>query len=148
MMVGDVGVWVPGKKGMRFAPGRERVYTSRLMTSVRRLKAIPVALHRVAIFLLAAAQLCVALASFSEGRYGADARAHVEASGTSLHHAHDEASCAACTARGLLSVPQFAQRPAYVSRDSATVAASQRDERPDFTARSDARPRAPPVRQA
>ncbi len=105
-------------------------------------------IDRTAIFLFAAAQLCLALASFSEGRYGADARSHVESAGTSLHHAHDEASCAACTARGLLSVPQFAQRPAYVSRDRATVVASQRDERPDFKARSDARPRAPPVRQA
>lgn len=106
------------------------------------------ALSRAAISLFAAAQLCLVLASFSEGRFGADARAHVEAAGTSVHHAHDEGGCAACTARALLSSFQPEERSFPGSNGRATVIASQREESPDYSARSGARPRAPPARQA
>ncbi len=118
------------------------------MTGVRRTGFLYLALSRAAISIFAVAQLCIALVSFSEGRYGADARAHIEAAGTSVHHAHDEASCAACTARALFASFQHEESPFLESSGRAGVIASQLDARPDFTSRSDARPRAPPVRQA
>ncbi len=131
-----------------FAPAAGPLYTSRVMNSVRRTRFVYSAFCRAAISIFAAAQLCLALASFSEGRFGTDARAHVEAAGTSVHHAHDEGSCAACTARALFASFHNEGRPFLESTGRASVIASQVETRPDFTSRSDARPRAPPVRQA
>jgi len=66
-----------------------------------------------------AAQLILCSASVLEVRFGADARAHVEASGTRIHHAHDEASCAACTGRHLLASSNLeTARPLIISRSA------------------------------
>ena len=51
----------------------------------------------------AAAQVSLVGAPLAEGRLGPDAVAHVETAGTRLHHAHDEATCAACVSQHLLS---------------------------------------------
>jgi len=51
-------------------------------------------------FIFAIAQIMLAFAPFAEA---GDSRAHIEEAGTTLHHAHNEADCAACVARGLLS---------------------------------------------
>jgi hypothetical protein len=105
-------------------------------------------LSRIAVSLYAVAQLCLALAPLGEGRFGADARAHVEAAGTSTHHAHDEAGCAACSARALLSLPNQNGAPVVATGGSAAVDASQIEIGPELLVRTSARPRAPPVRQA
>ena len=109
---------------------------------------MPSLLARTAIFFYAAAQLCLALAAFSEGRFGADARSHVEAAGTSIHHAHDEAGCAACTARAMLSLAAPSDRAPFSTGTNNARVVSQVDVRPDLSERPHARPRAPPVRQA
>ncbi len=49
----------------------------------------------------AVAQLTLLLATGADSWQGRDASAHVERSGTQLHHAHDEATCVACTAQTL-----------------------------------------------
>lgn len=64
---------------------------------------LPRALWRPAIFFFAVAQLVLAFAPLMEGRFGPDARAHVEEAGTNIHHAHNDADCAACTARALMA---------------------------------------------
>lgn len=70
----------------------------------------------VAAIVAAAAQLVLCSASLLEARFGADARAHVEENGTRLHHAHDDASCAACIGRHLLASSELeAPRPATFS---------------------------------
>jgi hypothetical protein len=47
----------------------------------------------------AIAQITLILATGAESWQGRDASAHVERSGTQLHHAHNEATCVACTAQ-------------------------------------------------
>ena len=56
--------------------------------------------------LAAAAQVSLAAAPLAEGRFGPDARAHAESAGTSLHHAHDDATCAACVSQHLLATAE------------------------------------------
>ena len=73
------------------------------MTFVPHSRLLPRALWRPAIFFFAVAQIFLSFAPLLEGRMGPDARAHVEGGGTTLHHAHNDADCAACIARGLLS---------------------------------------------
>jgi hypothetical protein len=63
---------------------------------------LPKLLARPAMIFLAVAQVLLALAPLAEGR-GANSTPHVEQAGTAEHHAHDEASCAACVARTLLT---------------------------------------------
>ncbi len=118
------------------------------MIQARRFNVFPVWLRRTAFFLYAAAQLCLAFAAFSEGQFGADARSHVESAGIGVHHAHDEADCAACAARALLSITGDAAGRYVVPARRQSVASSQVYARSDFSARASARPRAPPSRQA
>jgi hypothetical protein len=47
----------------------------------------------------AVAQVTLILATGAEAWQGRDASAHVERTGTQLHHAHNEATCVACTAQ-------------------------------------------------
>jgi hypothetical protein len=67
----------------------------------------------------AAAQLFLAAAPLGEVRFGADAKAHIEAAGTSLHHAHDEANCAACVSQHILSSAE----PGRIARLSIVTSA-------------------------
>jgi len=76
------------------------------MTFVPQSRLLPRALWRPAIFFFAVAQIFLSFAPLLEGRQGPDARAHVEEAGTTLHHAHNDANCAACTARGLAASPE------------------------------------------
>jgi len=73
------------------------------MTFVPQSRILPRALWRPAIFFFAIAQIFLSFAPVLDGRQGPSARAHVEELGTTLHHAHNDADCAACIARGLLS---------------------------------------------
>lgn len=98
-----------------------------------------------AAIIAAAAQVVLCSASLLEVRFGPDARAHVEAGGVHLHHAHDDTDCAACTGRHLLASSQLEApaRPALIR--SAPIL------RIDYTKvtrdahRLDPRSRAPPA---
>ena len=93
----------------------------------------------------AAAQVFLAAVPLSEVRFGADERAHIEAAGTSLHHAHDEATCAACVSQHILSTAEpgrIARFTLVTASPHLTTAALRFDSRaPWFFARS----RAPPA---
>lgn len=115
------------------------------MTFVPQSRLLPRALWRPALFFFTVAQFLLAFAPLLEGRQGPDARAHVEEAGTTLHHAHNDADCAACIARGLLAsadpersaVPVLATRPSTrIESVSTEISAAW----PDHT-----RSRAPPV---
>ena len=80
------------------------------MTFVRTSKILPRALWRPAIFFFAVAQFVLAFAPLIEGRFGPDARAHVEQDGTNVHHAHNDADCAACTGRRRARATRFYYR--------------------------------------
>lgn len=115
------------------------------MTFVPHSRVLPRALWRPAIFFFAVAQIFLSFAPLIEGRQGPDARAHVEESGTTIHHAHNEAACAACAARGLLGSAELASQPAVefslVSWQFVPTAALSVE--PVWTLHS--RSRAPPV---
>jgi hypothetical protein len=59
------------------------------------------AVRRALSVVVAVLQLGLLLATGADSWRGRDASAHVERSGTRLHHAHDEATCVACTAQSL-----------------------------------------------
>jgi hypothetical protein len=118
------------------------------MTRDRRFSALPSALARAAVSLLVAAQLMLAFAPLVEWESGADARAHVEAAGTSTHHAHNPADCAACAGRAMLGIAGQPDEPAIGSIRSATPGLTERDEHLALLSESESRPRAPPIRQA
>lgn len=126
-----------------FAP--ERHYTSAGMTFVPHSRVLPRALWRPAIFFFAVAQLLLAFAPLLEGRQGSDARAHVEEAGTTLHHAHSETRCAACTARVLMGSagPGSSYDPALHLTPSRITPADAPSIEPVWTTHS--RSRAPPV---
>jgi len=67
----------------------------------------------------AAAQLFLAAAPLAEIRFGADEKAHVEAAGTSLHHAHNEANCAACVSQHILSTAELGRTARFAIITSA-----------------------------
>ena len=58
-------------------------------------------LFSVIAILATAAQLVVALVPLAEGRVARTLSAHVEAGGTRIHVAHNEATCASCQARSI-----------------------------------------------
>lgn len=80
------------------------------MIFVPQSRVLPRVLWRPAMFFFAVAQLLLAFSPLLE-RKDPDSRAHVEEAGTTLHHAHSDADCSACTARGLLASSEAA-RPA------------------------------------
>ena len=89
------------------------------MTFVSRSQVLPRSLWRPALFFFAVAQIFLCFAPLLEDTQGPDARAHVEELGTTLHHGHNEANCAACTARHLIasSDPEPAQEFFRSSRE-------------------------------
>lgn len=93
----------------------------------------------------AAAQLFLAAVPLGEVRLDTDERAHIEAAGTSLHHAHDEATCAACVSQHILSTAEPGRIARFILVNSAphlTTTALRFDSRAHwFFARS----RAPPA---
>ena len=118
------------------------------MTSERQSRSLPSVFRLPLVCLLVVAQLCLAFAPVSEGRFGPDARAHVETSGTTIHHAHDASHCLACTARGLLSTSEISGRVALASEPARVFARSFRETGFDSLRESTSRPRAPPFRLA
>ena len=118
------------------------------MTFVPQSRVLPRALWRPAIFFFAVAQFFLAFAPLFEAGQGPDARAHVEEAGTTLHHAHNDADCAACTARGLMASAVPAEHPAIESSlaHSSIISTSSPKVEPVWTALS--RSRAPPTLSA
>ncbi|HEV7594069.1 MAG TPA: hypothetical protein VGO33_03645 [Gemmatimonadaceae bacterium] len=114
----------------------------------QRSRILPTALRRPALYLLAASLLLLAFTPLTEFQFGADARPHVEVAGTSAHHAHNPADCAACAARSLLVVANHSAQAGIESSRTALPGLPPRDERPDFLRESSSRSRAPPLRQA
>ncbi|HKY96814.1 MAG TPA: hypothetical protein VJL35_03080 [Gemmatimonadaceae bacterium] len=115
------------------------------MTFVPHSRILPRALWRPALLFFAVAQVFLSFAPLLEGRQGPDARAHVEESGTTLHHAHNESDCSACIARHLLSTSDpepIASKPVESRTLTARYAASA-----SFTSAAIAvvRSRAPPA---
>jgi hypothetical protein len=99
--------------------------------------------------LLVAVQVLLAFAPLLERRFGADARAHVETTGTSVHHVHNAADCAACAARALLATADRTDNPLIGSHRGTILVAQMRDDSlAEFLKGSNSRPRAPPFRQA
>jgi hypothetical protein len=90
------------------------------------------------------AQSVVAVAPLAEGRT-ARMSSHVESHGTPSHFTHNEANCAACQARSLHASsptsehPPIPEKPAAISRPSATVLVVSAEQSPQ------ANPRAPPT---
>jgi hypothetical protein len=104
-----------------------------------------VRLKRFAAAFAAAAQFFIAAAPLEEARLGKDQRAHVEGAGTSIHHAHNEADCAACVSQHILSTAEPGRTAPFTAVASAhyTVYSSLRaDSRAQW---SFARSRAPPT---
>lgn len=115
------------------------------MTFVPQSRVLPKVLWRPALFFFTVAQLLLAFAPLLEGRQGPDARAHVEEAGTTLHHAHNDADCAACIARGLLASadPEPAEAPVFAARPSVRIDTVSTEIRSAWTDHT--RSRAPPV---
>jgi len=133
---------------MTLAFRREAGYTSTLMTRVSDSRIPPSAILRPLVCLLVAAQLLLAFAPLMEWQYGADARPHVEAGGTSAHHAHNPADCAACAARALLAAANQTTPPVIGLLRPVPPGLEVRDEQLALLSESQSRPRAPPFRQA
>jgi len=133
---------------MTLAFRREAGYTSTLMTRVSDSRIPASAILRPLVCLLVAAQLLLAFAPLMEWQYGADARPHVEAGGTSAHHAHNPADCAACAARALLAVANQTAAPVIGLLRPVPPGLEVRDEQLALLSESQSRPRAPPFRQA
>ena len=118
------------------------------MTFERQSRSLPSVLRLPLVCLLVVAQLVLAFAPVSEGRFGPDARPHVEAGGTATHHAHDASHCAACAARGLLSTTEISSRVAVDLEPAKTFARALRETQFDSLRECTSRPRAPPLRLA
>jgi hypothetical protein len=100
---------------------------------------------RPALLLVLVAQLMIALTPLLEGRDGPDARAHVEAAGTAIHHVHDEAYCSACTVRHLLASSDVVHAQAVGASSNARSIDVGFAKTFLAAARSTARSRAPPA---
>ena len=135
------------ERAIALAIGQERDYTSTPMTRNRQTPILS-ALWRPLVCLLVAAQVLLAFAPLIEWHSGPDARAHVEAAGTSAHHAHNPADCVACAARGFLAVANRSAEPAIESLRAVAPRLAERDEQLALLSESQSRPRAPPFRQA
>jgi hypothetical protein len=101
--------------------------------------------RRLAALVVMVAQIALGLAYSAESWRGADASAHIERSGTQLHHAHNEATCPACAAQSLHAVVP-ARTPTLPTGDDAVGTAVARDEsRPAAHTHPANGSRAPPV---
>jgi hypothetical protein len=99
----------------------------------------------VAAIVAAAAQIVLCSASLVETRFGPDARAHIESTGTRLHHAHNDADCAACTGRHLIASSQLENPDPFTFSRSAAAQPFNAKAATWTSPRSDSRSRAPPV---
>jgi hypothetical protein len=89
-------------------------------------------------------QLTVAIAPLAEGR---DSRlaSHVEATGTTGHHAHDPTKCVFCQTHVLRGTLERPQLPVIAERLGSVVVTAIVDRAPSGIYNPQAKPRAPPV---
>ena len=118
------------------------------MTRISASRILPSPHWQAVVCLLVAAHVLLAFAPLMEWQFGADARPHVEVAGTSAHHAHNPADCAACAARGLLAVANQTAPPVIGLLRPVPPGLEVRDEHLALLSESQSRPRAPPFRQA
>lgn len=104
-------------------------------------------LRLLAAAVAAAAQILIAAAPLAEAGSGPDSGAHVEVAGTNLHHAHDEATCAACVSQHLLAASELVRSVRFGFLASASrlhAAVLRADSRsPRFFTKSRAPPATP-----
>lgn len=93
----------------------------------------------------AAAQFALAGAPLAEARSGPDASAHIEQAGTSLHHAHDEATCVACVSQHLLSGAEPSRSGTLIFAAQATLAPTMVRDADSRVPQFFTKPRAPPA---
>ena len=115
------------------------------MTFVPQSRILPRSLWRPAILFFAIAQVLLAFSPILEGNQGKSSRAHVEEAGTTLHHAHNEADCAACAARGLLSSADPARPELPLSIGPRAHLIPRSADPSQFAWIGDTRSRAPPA---
>jgi hypothetical protein len=100
-------------------------------------------LWRFATAIALLAQCWIAVAAFGDAR-GLGASAHVEASGTNLHYAHDEADCAACRTLALNALPLSPVTASTATAVVPTAIVALRPLAPRAERVSHTRTRAPP----
>lgn len=105
---------------------------------------LPRVLWRPAIVFFAISQFVLAFAPLIEGRFGPDARAHAEQAGTNIHHAHNDADCAACAARYLMAAAEPGSRTAVIANSSNVGAIVSAERSGEFSQASQTQSRAPP----
>ncbi len=89
----------------------------------------------------------VAVVPFADANEGRSAPSHVEAYGTRVHYAHDEANCAVCVARQLIGRTGLSVRMAIPAEHAAEVVASVELPSISLDRFSVASPRAPPAQR-
>ena len=100
----------------------------------------------LAMFALAQFDL-VAIVPFADANEGRSAPAHVEAYGTTIHYAHDEANCALCVARQLIGRTELEVRLPLPAEHPIGIAASVELPSISLDRYSVASPRAPPAQR-
>lgn len=100
-------------------------------------------LWRFATAIALLAQCWIAVAAFGDAR-GLGASAHVEANGTNLHYAHDEADCAACRTLALNALPLAPVAPSLTASPLPTAIVALRPLAPRAERVTHTQTRAPP----
>jgi hypothetical protein len=95
--------------------------------------------------LATAAQLVVALVPLAEGRVARTLSAHVEAGGTRIHVAHNEATCASCQARSIHGTTSRLVPPLPETVLAVVMAFATADRDASASVHPQAHPRAPPA---
>ncbi|MEO5904265.1 MAG: hypothetical protein ABIQ55_09660 [Gemmatimonadaceae bacterium] len=105
---------------------------------------LPRALWRPAIVFFVVSQFVLAFAPLMEGRFGPDARAHAEQAGTAIHHAHNDADCAACAARDLMAAAEPGSSASIIASSVGVGAISSAERSGEFSRAAQTQSRAPP----
>ena len=108
---------------------------------------LPKFLARPAMIFLAVAQMILALVPLVEGQ-GVNSTPHVEQAGIAAHHSHDEASCAACVARTLVTSSVVQDTPDYRVTGRFSVRGQGTLEFPTDPGLRGLQARAPPLNRA
>jgi hypothetical protein len=116
-----------------------------VLTTFRSTRRGPAALWRFATALALLAQCWIAVAAFGDAR-GLGASAHVEAAGTSVHYAHNDADCAACSTLALSALPLVASVPGGEHGHRHEVVAAALPRAPHLARVATLQTRAPPSR--
>ena len=89
----------------------------------------------------------VAIVPFADANEGRSAPAHVEAYGTTIHYAHDEANCVLCVARQLIGRTELQVQLPIPAEHPTGIIASVELPSISLDRYSVASPRAPPAQR-